>query len=395
MAIKDKLYEVGKEYRDTGASGDPKDEFLRWINMPGSGMRNSPGIRPFKYTGASWTNDPSTHAFIILITSHGGHSSHNPWEDQIDLRRGIVKYWGDAKFHQRKGIDDFVGNRALRQAFDLVQNQNFKQVPPILHFQKERTGFVRFTGICTLQDLSISWFEDQGVPVQNYHATLRIIDEPEISTSWLIDRRYAGSKEEALENAPSQWRRYATDRTVRYLRTWLPKIRRPSDRRPEPGSREETIIEQLMTLDPFGFERVVVALLFRASTGLIHEIERTQNVKDTGFDFFGTFILPEPFYYEIRFRGEVKRHRNAIGPKDVSRLVARLERAEYGIFVTTSVFSKQTQEEVYERDYPIHLIDGLQLVDIFVKAGLVSGKQINKDWLDMVLSIDDVRSPRV
>ena len=34
---------------------------------------------------------------------------------------------------------------------------------------------------------------------------------------------------------------------------------------------------------------------------------------------------------------------------DVSRLVARLQRGEYGIFVTTSYYTKAAQEEVHRR----------------------------------------------
>ena len=43
-----KIYRLGKKYRDKAkiAQGD---EFLSWINVPGSGMLNSPGIRGLKY----------------------------------------------------------------------------------------------------------------------------------------------------------------------------------------------------------------------------------------------------------------------------------------------------------------------------------------------------------
>ncbi len=42
-------YRLGHDYRDTGAVSNPLDEFLGWINLPGSGMRNMGGIRPLKF----------------------------------------------------------------------------------------------------------------------------------------------------------------------------------------------------------------------------------------------------------------------------------------------------------------------------------------------------------
>lgn len=109
------------------------------------------------------------------------------------------------------------------------------------------------------------------------------------------------------------------------------------------------ILQQLSTLDPFDFEKVIVAL-FMEQIGIVHHVARTKSTGDGGFDFYGTFKLPEPLAYEIKFLGEVERYssRTVVDPKSVSRLVARLSRKEFGIFVTTSYFSKQAQREVLE-----------------------------------------------
>jgi hypothetical protein len=57
-------YRLGDRYRDTGSSGDPDDQFLRWINIPGSGIRNMGGIRPLKFTNLRLP----VHAYIVLVT---------------------------------------------------------------------------------------------------------------------------------------------------------------------------------------------------------------------------------------------------------------------------------------------------------------------------------------
>ena len=82
----------------------------------------------------------------------------------------------------------------------------------------------------------------------------------------------------------------------------------------------------------------------------------------------GEFILPDPFKYPIKFKGEVKRHKSGIGPKDVSRLVARLGRGEYGLFFTTSYFTSDAQKEVILDNYPVRLISGADLYDYFYEA---------------------------
>jgi restriction endonuclease Mrr len=132
------------------------------------------------------------------------------------------------------------------------------------------------------------------------------------------------------------------------------------------------VLSQLTGLTPTGFEAAVVSI-FREFDEVRHNITRTRPTADGGFDFFGTFTLPPPIQYEIPFLGEAKRYARstAVGPKDVSRLVARLARGQYGIFVTTSYYTKQTQEEVLEDRYPTTLVAGADLVRIMREMRLM------------------------
>ena len=87
-------YRAGKLYRDTGNLTDD-DQFMRWINLPGSGMPNSGGIRRLKHVG----DQPFSQllGLIVLVTSHSTTNPHNPREDIIDTRSGKISYWGDAE----------------------------------------------------------------------------------------------------------------------------------------------------------------------------------------------------------------------------------------------------------------------------------------------------------
>jgi len=381
----ERYYRIGQKYRDAGNKSDD-DQFMRWVNLPKSGIPNSGGIRPVSHLAKpSFTKLPGV---IILVTSHPTTDLHNPWDDLVDSRAGRIEYWGDAKA-KHDGPDQPKGNQALRAVWDAALEQRFAELPPILHFVKPEKGWVQFSGLCVFEDLSLAWFEDRGKPVRNYRATLRILDAPKVAVEWLRQRRQESTIAKADELAPEAWRTYTSGGQPPYLKVWAARIRSKADQIPEPGTREAALLDELRKLDPFEFERVVVAL-FAQFSAIEHRIERTQNQNDRGFDFFGTFALPQPLQYEVPFRGEVKKYAasNAVNPKEVSRLVARLRRGEYGIYVTTSYFTKQAQDEVLEHEYPVALVDGGQVAAMMIEMGVVQGDSIRPSWLTSVLSVD-------
>ena len=340
------IYRLGKTYIDKGGKNHQDDEFLRWINIEGSGMLNSPGIRPLKYT--SDLSEFGLPAYLILVTHEKTSGQLNPWDDIIDLSYAEIFYWGDAKSHDNKSIDDFSGNSFLRRIYDYILEGNTDLIPPILHFSKPSKGIVKFNGLCVLNKLDISWFDDHGSPVRNYHANLTILDCEEVHVDWLHSRvsKNGPKNIDSHEKCPDAWIDYKKGRK-RPIDIWINRIRSEADQLPSPKSIDSKVLEQLLTLKPYEFERVIVSL-FQELSDITHHISGTKATGDGGFDFFGTFRLPRPIGYEIRFRGEVKRYARstAVDPKSVSRLVARLSRQEYGIFLTTSYFTKQAQREV-------------------------------------------------
>lgn len=373
-------YRLGHDYRDTGSVSNPTDEFLGWINLPGSGMRNMGGIRPLKYVVGS---APAPAAIVLVTDERSAGSTSNPWDDLVDIRHGRIVYWGDAKFDPIRAVDAFPGNRALRQAFDQVLDGNLVAVPPILHFSKQMTGRLRFNGLCVLDRLELTWFEDHGRPVRNYRAHLTILDEEFVDVSWLR-ARMTGHPGGLDTPAPAAWRRYQKG-VVDRLRVWAPLLRPAATQLPGAGSSDAHVLAQLVSLTPTGFEAAVVSILGELDE-VRHNVTRTKPTADGGFDFVGSFTLPPPIQYEIPFRGEAKRYARttAVGPKDVSRLVARLTRGQYGIFVTTSYFTRQTQEEVLEDRYPTTLIAGADLVRIMRELRIAKSGRISESWLNAV-----------
>lgn len=381
LGVAGRRYRLGHDYRDRGSINDPEDEFLRWINVEGSGIRNMGGIRPLRFTSL----DVGVHAWIVLVTDERSTgSSANPWEDLVDIPHGRIVYWGDAKFDAAKTVGDFVGNRSLEAAWGTVLDNRRHLSPPILHFSKRATGVLRFNGLCVLDRLELTWFEDHGRPVRNYRAHLSILDEEFAALDWLHERVNADSEAQLRGGGPPAWRRYLNGYVDR-LSVWAPSLRSTQSQLPPTGSRDDRILSQLVAMHPTTFEAATVAL-FRELDEIRHQISRTRPTADGGFDFSGTFTLPPPLLYEIEFLGEAKKYARttAVGPQHVSRLVARLGRGQYGVFVTTSYFTRQAQEEVLADRYPARLVCGSDLVRMIRELRIARGDELSLSWLRAV-----------
>jgi hypothetical protein len=232
--------------------------------------------------------------------------------------------------------------------------------------------------------MELTWFEDGGRPIKNYRYGLSILDEEFVCVDWLRSRTVANDRKALMDRAPIAWADYVRGRTRR-RQLWKARILGTGAQLPIPGSDDEHVLEQLTNLPPKDFEAVIVAL-FREMKTVEHSINGTRYVNDSGFDFFGSFTMPLPVGYEVPLRGEVKRWKQGIGVGEVSRLVARLRRGEYGIFVTTSYYTRQAQEEVLEDAYPVKLFSGADLVRFFRELKLVTGDHLREDWLAVALN---------
>lgn len=388
----ERVWRIGHEYRDRGGKTFEDDEILGWLDTNAGSIANSGGIR-YKDCVSNCVTDLETGrtvpAFFVLITRDMSAQHHNPWDDVVDEISGTIHYWGDAKFSSRdRPYNRFPGNARLEATNNVRLAGRLADMPPILHFSKKRSGYLTFNGLCVLSDLRHAWFEDKGKPVKNLRSLLSILDVETVSAEWLRQRvTCADLAKVDREYAPAAWLK-AKKGKIERRHVWAAKIRSRDQQLPASGSNDDLLLQQVRNLTPSEFEAFIVALVDKLPDivpGLEHTVTRTRLTGDHGLDFFGVFRLPWPIAYEIEFVGEAKRYSSEINPDQVSRLVARLGRGQYGLYFTTSCYSRQAQREIQSDRYPVRLFAGQDIVNILRAGNCVSNGKIREDWLSMAL----------
>jgi hypothetical protein len=116
------------------------------------------------------------------------------------------------------------------------------------------------------------------------------------------------------------------------------------------------------------------------STG---EVDLTRPWRDGGRDAIGKYMLgPLADRLAVEFALEAKCYApsNAVGVREMARLISRLRHRQFGVFVTTSYFHHQVYEEVRLDAHPVVLVSGRDIVDTLKAAGMTSAQSTMK-WL--------------
>ena len=90
----------------------------------------------------------------------------------------------------------------------------------------------------------------------------------------------------------------------------------------------------------------------------------TRRSADGGVDFVSRLDVGSEFSrMAVVVLGQAKclAPTSSVNGKDLARLVARLQRGWFGVFVTTGVFSSSAQQELHEDQYPVVLINGTRV----------------------------------
>lgn len=339
----------------------------------------------FRYRG---TKERPT---LLVLTSN---LAEPEWPDQLDETTGTFIYYGDNR-HPGRLLHETprFGNQLLRQIFDWTHLGQRHLVPPILVFTTEAIGRAfRFRGLAVpgsptlaaTDDLVALWKTTEGQRFQNYKAVFTILDEAVIPRAWV----HAMGRGEAPALVPDAWTAWITAGGIRPLmapRSLL--VRSKAEQLPATPDDQAlvAVIRKRYKDNPYGFEACAGALT-RLLLPDVSRLDLTRPWRDGGRDGIGRLrIGRSPAAIEVDFALEAKCYgaNNAVGVKEVSRLISRIKHREFGVLVTTSYVDRQAYQEVTDDGHPVILVAAKDIVGLLRSAGVQTQMQVDA-WLDGV-----------
>lgn len=326
---------------------------------------------------------------LLVLTSN---LAEPEWPDQLDETTGTFIYYGDNR-HPGRLLHDTprFGNQLLRQIFDWTHLGQRHLVPPVLVFTSEASGRAfKFRGLAVpgspalaaTEDLVALWKTSEGQRFQNYKATFTILDEAVISRDWV----HSMGRGEQAGHAPESWRSWIDSGGIRPLvapRTML--VRTKAEQLPITAEDCALIdvIRHRYKDNHYGFEACAGALA-RLLLPDVARLDLTRPWRDGGRDGVGLLRVGRgPAAIEIDFALEAKCYgpKNAVGVREVSRLISRIKHREFGVLITTSYVDRQAYEEVTDDGHPVILVAARDIVGLLNSAGVRTPEQVNA-WLN-------------
>jgi hypothetical protein len=387
---------VDEVYKNTNNWKNPDDVFNRMFKgfSDGKGIQNAGG---FRYRSrAQGERGILNAAFIVLVTNFG----ETEWPDKLDIENGIFTYYGD---NRRPGKDlhdtRIGGNRLLRQIFADLRNNQRVQIPPFLCFenlQNTNGSFMKLLGLAvpgtatatSFDDLVAVWRTYDGKRFQNYRAIFTILKEELIDWRWLDDL-VQGTISTDSRFCPITWRRWVDCGMPEALRCERSRFPRSKADQLPADQEEKVVLERIFNeLSDREFEYAAKEILTMLNSGFIN-LEVTRPQKDGGRDITGYYrighdkheILLECFAEAKRWAPD-----SPIGVKPLSRLISRIKHRDFGIFITTSYFNTQIQQELIDDKHPVLLVSGRDIVRLLIAreiAGQGHGHEFD-NWLKSI-----------
>ena len=338
-------------------------------------------------------------AYVILYTT----MNELEWPDYLDPETGVFRYYGDNRQPGREITNTKLkGNALLEYVFALLNGAGERSdIPPFFIFKKPGTGRdVQFLGLAAPgnpkispdRDLVAFWRTMVDVRFQNYEAYFTVLDtgSQPISRKWLEALIY--DHENSLDFAPIAWKEFIRDGRDGIVALKAPRIvtiptkydQLQSDVQ---GMQCLKIIRDHYKKNPWGFEACATNIISKMDNNFI-DFSLTRPWRDGGRDAVGFYAIKPggnanyPLKIDCALEAKCYSENNAVGVKQMSRLISRIRYRQFGILVTTSFVDKQAYSEVVEDGHPILIVTASDIAAILRNNAITPGNAV--DWLESV-----------
>ena len=352
-----------------------------------------------------------TPAIILSSSPHRYGSEITPWEDIYDPDFGHVRYFGDNRSNDNSP-ERKAGNSLLLKAFNAhsspIKQDRIDNAVPILFFERTpcngaQKGYLRFHGYGIIESVELITQYDVNTKegfFSNYVFDLCVFslkeDNEDFSWDWINARRDKNlSNKQTLKYAPKAWKKYIEDGisalgTIR-RHVYTSRVYDTKDQKPIPGSKDEQLLQRIYShyesrRDRFElFAMTIAQEVFEMSGAKFQQGWVTKKTGDGGIDFIArSDISTGMTSLKMIVLGQAKCETPNVPTNGthIARTVARLKRGWIGVYVTTSYFSSQVQKEILDDQYPIMLINGLEIAkatnNILYRDGITIDELFNK-----------------
>lgn len=338
-------------------------------------------------------------AYVILYTT----MSELEWPDYLDPETGVFRYYGDNRQPGREITNTKLkGNALLEYVFALLNGAGDRgDIPPFFIFKKPGTGRdVQFLGLAAPgnpkispdRDLVAFWRTMGDVRFQNYEAYFTVLDtgSQPISRKWLEMLIY--DHENSLDLAPLAWKEFIRDGRDGIVALKAPRIITIPSKYDQlqsdvQGMQCLKIIRDHYKDNPWGFEACATNLVSKMDNNFV-DFSLTRPWRDGGRDAIGFYAIKPggnanyPLKIDCALEAKCYSENNAVGVKQMSRLISRIRYRQFGIMVTTSFVDKQAYSEVVEDGHPILIVTASDIATILRNNAITPGNTM--DWLASV-----------
>lgn len=154
-------------------------------------------------------------------------------------------------------------------------------------------------------------------------------------------------------------------------------------------SLRDEILEQLLNVNPYRFEQVVIDLLFAMGYGGSRE-EAAMVTKKSGDEGIDGIINEDRLGLDVIYV-QAKRWKGTVGRPDVQGFVGALagKQAQKGVFITTSNFTADAIQFARGLSQKVILIDGIRFADLMMEHNvgvsttrIIALKRIDTDYFE-------------